>query len=381
MSRFEGLLARCCLLSLMMLAGIGDASAADPAASPPRETLRIVALFPMTGPGASLGAFLNEGAVLARENLEKQYQGRLKIDLDVVDSKGRPADAVTGLQAAVARQRPDAVITALSPVSRAVKPVVEQEKILTLVTTTVMKDIARGSDQMVRVYTNADDFAAPIAGYAKKHYRKVAVLYVQDEFGESLFAAFSGALGKGRTDIVASNTYGMLQKDTRSLVARTLDAQPEAVYVIGYGPAYINVIRELRTLSPATPLLADNTFSDPAVLAALGDVANGTVFNGVDAELARPTRAGSAAFREAYIARHGRAPYAVSVFAYDALTMIVNAAMTKKGIATPAKPAILRQSPFRGVVGTINIDKDGESSFDMQLMKRDAGQTVLLSRD
>jgi len=48
--------------------------------------LNIVALFPMTGPGASLGAFMNEGAQLAREDLEGQHPD-LRINVKVLDSR------------------------------------------------------------------------------------------------------------------------------------------------------------------------------------------------------------------------------------------------------------------------------------------------------
>lgn len=339
------------------------------------QTLRVLALFPMTGPGASLGAYLEQGALLAREEIETRNEGRLKVDLKIVDSKGKAAEAVSALQAALAGQKPHAIITSLSPVSRAIRPIVEKEGILTLITMTTMQDIARGTKHMVRVYANAGDFAAPLAAYTKKRLSRVHVLYMQDEFGQSMFEAYSAAL-KGSPVAITSGTYEMLQKDTRPLVLRALEEKPDAVYVIGYGPAYLATIRYLRELAPAMPLLADSTFSDPANRAALGDAAEGTVFSGTENELTRSKLPSAVAFKEMFSARYDRPAYGPAIFTYDAVRLVSDLAWKKGKVVAPAKKDVLKQSPVSGVLGKIHIDRDGESSFSTRLMKVEGGQIV-----
>lgn len=343
----------------------------------PPQTLRVLALFPMTGPGASLGAYLEQGAVLAKEEIEKRHGGRLVVDLQILDSKGKAAEAVSALQAALAQQRPHAIITSLSPVSRAIKPIVEKEGILTLITMTTMEDIARGTKQMVRVYANAGDFAKPLAVYSAKHLRKVHVLYMQDEFGQSMFEAYRDAMKDSRTTITAG-TYEMLQKDTRQVVSRAVEEAPDAVYIIGYGPAYLATYRYLRELAPQVQVIADSTFSDPANRAALGDLANGTVFSGTENELTRSSLPSAIAFKAAFEARYGRPAYGPAVFTYDALRLIGNVGWHKDKVAFPAKRDVLKRSPVKGVLGDIVIDKDGESSFAMKLMKVENGQNVAM---
>lgn len=341
------------------------------------QTLRVLALFPMTGPGASLGAYLEQGAILAKEDIEKQHGGKLVIDLRILDSKGRAAEAVGALQAELAQQRPHAIITSLSPVSRAIKPIVEKEGILTLVTMTTMADIARGTKQMVRVYANASDFATPLAAYSAKNLRHVHVLYMQDEFGQSMFEAYSAALKGSRTAITAG-TYDMLQKDTRTLVSRAIEEKPDAVYVIGYGPAYLATYRYLRELAPQIPVLADSTFSDPANQTALGDLANGTVFSGTENELSRSSLPSALAFKAAFQSRYNRAAYSPAVFTYDALMLVSNVGVRKGKVVAPGKRDVLKLSPVKGVLGDIIIDRDGESSFAMKLMKVENGQNVAM---
>lgn len=343
----------------------------------PAPVLRVLALFPMTGPGASLGAYLEQGAMLAKEEIEKQHGGQLEVDLQILDSKGKAAEAVGALQTALARQKPHAIITSLSPVSRAIKPVVEKEGILTLVTMTTMQDIARDTKHMVRVYANAGDFAAPVAAHAKKHFGKVHVLYMQDEFGQSMYEAYAAAL-KGSAVTVTSGTYEMMQKDTRPLVARAVEEKPDAVYVIGYGPAYIATFRYLRELAPGMPVLADSTFSDPANLAALGNAADGTVFSGTENELTQGTLPSANAFKAAFLARYNRPAYGPAIFTYDALTLIRDVSWKKGKVSAPAKKDVLKRSPVKGVLGPIRIDREGESSFSTQLMKVENGRIVAI---
>jgi ABC-type branched-subunit amino acid transport system substrate-binding protein len=168
----------------------------------------------------------------------------------------------------------------------------------------------------------------------------------------------------------------MLQKDTRSLVAAAIAARPDAVYLTGYGPAYMASLRQLRELAPHMPVLADSTFADPATLAALGSAAEGVVFTGTDNELGDAAPAQVAAFRKAFTARHGREPYSPAVFSHDAVRLLADVAWRDGKVAAPTKADVLARSPVAGVLGNIVIDAEGESSFASRLLKIDQGRIV-----
>jgi len=355
---------RACLAGLLLLlASCNLAVAAEP--------LRVIALLPLTGGGASLGAFMKEGILMAKDDLHERHAGSLLIDLEVLDTKGSPVDAVSRLQAAIARQRPDAVIAALSPVARAIRPVIEEQGILTVITSTVLKNLARGSNHMVRVFANADDWTRPIARYANDHFDNLAIIHLQDDFGISILEAIRRDLAPGKTQIASINSFAMLQRDTRSLVMRVLQDNPDAVYVIGYGPGYINVLRALREADPQRPVLADSTFSDPAVLSALGDAADGVVFNGQAFNLSHPEDPVVQDFRARYAGRYGRLPYGPAALTYDALHAVIKAAQDGSGgFRRPTKRNLVALSPLQGVIGEVQIDQDGESSYPFMLIRR-----------
>lgn len=345
-----------------------------------QHTLRIVGLFPMTGPGASIGTFLQNGLTLAKEKLEQEYQGKLKIELEVVDTKNQPKEAVSGLYSAITRRKPHAVISALSSVSSAVKPVVESEGVFTVATTTALSNLVQGTKYLVRIYPTAENFAEPISTYAGNQFSKVAVLYIHDDFGDSVYNAFHKALEGSQTKIVTADAYELLQKDTRSLVGSVLSQDPEAIYVIGYGPAYISVIKQVRELSPKTAVLSDLSFPNPAVLAALGDAAEGVVFDGTDAELTEPETEAATHFRKLYIERFQAEPFMVAGFAYDSLVLITHAAMSSGEFTVPDKALAIQLSPFNGIMGEIQLSEQGESDISLKLMKRVDKKNILLKK-
>jgi branched-chain amino acid transport system substrate-binding protein len=294
----------------------------------------------------------------------------------MLDTKGSPIEAVSRLQAAIARQKPDVVISALSPVAKAVRPIVEKEGILTLVTSTVLNDLARGTEQVVRLFANADDWTRPVAHYVQDHFKTLAVLHLQDDFGLSILNSMQRELAGSAVRIVSVNSFEMMQRDIRSLVLRALEGSPEAVYVIGYGPAYINIIKQVRQSDPALTVLADATFSDPAVLTALGAAAEGVIYDGMDFNLENPVFDRSVRFREYYLQTWGRLPYAPAGLTYDALQAVVQAAYRDGRFGQPNKAQVIELSPLQGVVGNVSIDADGESSFPYILVRQERGKAV-----
>jgi len=342
-------------------------------------TLKVTAIFPMTGPGASIGTYLNNGIQLAMEEIKTRYKGRLKMNVDIIDSKNQPKEATTALLASIARTRPDAVISALSSVSSAIKPVVEQQGILTIATTTALSGLPQGSSQIVRIYPTSDNFVRPVAEYMAARFQRMGVLYIHDDFGISNFKIFSEICRAEQKEIVGAESYELLQQDTRTVVAKVLSSSPEAVFVVGYGPSYIKIFKQLREQAPNLPIFADLSFPNPAVLHALGKDAEGVIFDGTDAELTEPETRLAAEFRKRYGERFGQEPFMVAGFAYDSLMIIAEASLRKDSFKAPDKSAIIAISPFHGIMGTIYLDQAGESNIPLKLMTLRNGAIVSLN--
>jgi branched-chain amino acid transport system substrate-binding protein len=342
-------------------------------------TLNIVGLLPLTGPAASGGEYIRNGIELGRQEVEQRYPDQLQVQVKLLDSKNQPREAISVLQAELVQQRPDVIISGLSSVSQAIIPTVEQEGILTIVTTTALSGITDRTRTLVRVYPTSENFVEPLANYMATKFDRVAILYINDVFGQEnqkIFAQRIKATGK---QITATETFELIQRDSRAIISKVLATSPQAVFVTGYGPAFIAVFRQIRESNPNLPLFSEIGFANPAVLEALGEGANGIIFDGTEMELSNPSSAAVAAFQAKYRSQFNVEPYQVVGFAYDTMLLLAKASMKSGTFKKPNKETILFLSPFQGIMGQINFDAEGDSQLPLMLMKRVDGQTVLLS--
>lgn len=344
-----------------------------------QATFRVACLIPLTGPGASLGEYLRNGIEMAKEEATAQYGSNLRLEVEYLDSQNQPQEGLNALRTALMQQRPDALICGLSSVSKAVAPVAEDEKLLTIVTTTALTGLPQGTQYVVRLYPTSEDFVAPVAGAMADAYDRIGVLYVNDDFGNSNQKLFRQMVESRGKQIVAAEPFELTQSDARSLLARVLSRNPDAVFVTGYGPAFTNVFKQLREQSASLPIYTEVGFANPAVLSALGPVAEGITFDVTPVELSEPTLASAADFRTKYQARFQAEPFMVAGFAHDSLMLLCQAAMKDGYFVAPTKEAVLACAPVHGVMGEITLDSEGESRIAMQLARRTQGRTVLLA--
>jgi branched-chain amino acid transport system substrate-binding protein len=312
---------------------------------------------------------------LAKKDIERA-PGSISISLNIVDTKNNPSEAVKALNQALALAKPDLVISALSSVSKAIVPIVDEHGIPTAVTTTAMTGLPNDTQTVFRVYPTSRNFVAPVAQFMAKNHKKIAVLYVEDDFGNSNYQVFSELAQADGMEIVDHQSYTLTQEDVRSTVSRVLSSSPEAVFVTGYGPAFTRVFLALRELSPTTPVYTEIGFANPAVLDALGDAANDIVFDGTEIELEGPQSEIARRFKDEYVSAYGKTPYQVAGFAYDVLQLTVKARTSNGGVFT--KQRIVSMTPYEGVMGELRLDKQGECDIALRLMRREAGKNVLV---
>ncbi len=353
--------------------------------SPKQPTLQLLAILPLTGPAASGGVYLRNGIKLGRQEVERRYGDQFKLQVEVQDSQNLPKVGISVLQAALVRKRPDAVISGLSSVSQAIVPIVEQEGILTIATTTALSDLPKNTKQVIRVYPTSENFVNSVAAYMVKRFDRMAVMYINDVFGQRNQTVFRQSVAQAGKTIAAAEPFELTQKDARVSISRVLSTSPQAVFITGYGSAFVAVLKQLRELAPTMPLFSEIGFANPAILEALGEAANGILFNGTAMELSdlkgtTPQRAEAIAqFRSAYQAQFGSVPYQVAGFAYDSVLLLAEASLKSGSFTKPTKPEVLSLSPFQGVMGEIRFDASGDSDIPLKLMRRDQNQTVLAS--
>lgn len=342
--------------------------------------LHVVVVAPLTGPGASLGELIRNGVEIGRTEVAQRYGTKLQLNVEFVDSKNQPKEGLSAYQAAKLQNKPDAVISAMSSVSKALQPIVESDKIFTVATTTALSGLPQGTNYVVRIYPTSDDFVALTADYMADRFSQIAVMYVNDDFGKSNETEFRRHLAAKSKQLAIEDSFELTQTDHRNSVQRLLASGPDALFVTGYGPAYIALMKQIRESAPTIPLFTEMSVANPAVLDALGTVADGVIFAGTDLELTEPTSTAAQAFKASYRDRFKVDTFMVAGFARDSLDLIVNASFKDGAFVGPSKASAIALSPFNGCVGAVRLDQEGESHIPLKLMRRNAGQTVLVEQ-
>lgn len=321
----------------------------------PARVVKVLALLPLTGPGAEIGEYVKKG-------FDSYFAEKTNsvIRLIVEDSKTNPKEALSILQQACLTSKPDLLIAALSGPALAVLPKAGDENLFVLVTSSTSDKVTAGATNVQRIYPNAEDWTGAIADFAHTNYSTVVLIHSADELGLSAAKVFRTRFESPTNQVIFSDSYPLSATDTRPLAAKAASFRSQAIYVAGLGPAYINMFKSLKESGYQGQLIADMSFSFPPYLKALGVITNEVIFMGTKALL---------------LTYEGRKSDQSGIFpllhvaecaAYDTLAVAENLA-TRNEPFTQA--AFGKMKSWQGVAGTYSFLTNGQCELPMFLIK------------
>ena len=319
-------------------AGLRDAAGRlfSRAGPPP---LVIACAAPLSGPSAYIGTSMCDGAdtLLKEVNAAGGVRGHLlrlrRYDdrndrgqaVQVAQEIGRSADVV----AVVGHGSSDA--------SNAAAPQYSLDQVPAITPTATNPRVTAAGDWYFRVIFDDDFQGAMLAYYAKLALglSKVAVVYVDSDYGRLLDSSFSRAAGATGIEVPADEMIGDEPDDAVvNRITASVSERPglEAVLLAMNPRQAERLVPALRGALPAGVILIGTDSLTSAVSAARGDNGrtgqDGHWSDGmyVPVPFALDTARGWAlAFAKAYEARTGREPAWQTIYAYDAAKTIVEA--------------------------------------------------------
>lgn len=335
--------------------------------------IRIIAVVPFSGKGASHGQYVREGIQMYAKDHPNS-----RLEVKIVDSESDPQKAVTAFEQQILLQAPKAAISVLSGVSDALAPVAESKGIMLIGVNTATNTFVENYKRTQRINDRPIEHTAPIARLVAKKFNKVGVIYSNDAFGLICKSTFESTYRETNSNQLMIEPYNPSDRDQNLVVQRLLSKKPEVVYVAGYGQAYISIFQTLRTFKYGGQIFADIDFSNPEVLSALGDAAEGVVFAAMDFNVSPPSAWKSATFLASYESEFKREPWLGSAFAYDALSILDS--------LTIARLPLERQSVFAlkdwpGIAAKLSFPSPGECSYVFQFVKRVSGKNIRVDLD
>src|SRR5271166_1604457 len=258
------------------LAAIGAAAAHAQAAA--GEPVTIGVSGPLTGQNAQYGAQWEKGFDLALEevNAAGGVKGR-PLQYVFEDSQADPRQTVAIAQKFVSD--PKIVVEVgdfSSTASMAASSIYQRAGLVQFGFTNSHPNFTKGGDFIWSNSVSQADEQPRLAKYAADlGFKKVAVLYVNTDWGRASQKLFTDAAKADGVDVVAAEGYQPDEKDFRSTLVRVRDSQPDAIVLISYYADGALITRQIRTVGLNTPIVASGSIYSPKFIELAGDAANG----------------------------------------------------------------------------------------------------------
>src|ERR1044071_3844286 len=188
------------------------------------KTIKIGALFPMSGPGSYFGAQDKQGVELALEQLNKAGVNGYKFVVQYEDSSCSPLPATQAAKRLIEQFKPDVIIgEECSDATLAVMPVVEQAKVPLLnAGSSSIKITDPGNPWTFRIMPNEVMQGVDIAtnAYKKLNARTAVLLYENTNAGIGNAKVFSETFTKLGGKVLADIGFGRDVNDFTSIATR-----------------------------------------------------------------------------------------------------------------------------------------------------------------
>lgn len=307
-----------------LLAGAAMLATARPAAA--AEPVTIGVSGPLTGQYAQYGADWRRGfdLAIAEVNQSGGIGGR-PLAYRFEDSQSDPRQSVAIAQKFVADP---AIVAELgdfsSAASMAASPIYQRGRLVQFGFTNSHPDFTKGGDYMWSNAPNQADDMPVLAGYAVKlGLKRLAVAFINSDWGRTSKDLFVAAAAKADATIAAAESYLPNEQDFRSLLVRLRDAKPDGLVLISYYPDGALLVRQARDIGLDVPVVAAGSVYSPKFLELAGPAANGVYTNtNFFPGDARPV---VQRFVSAYRAAYGGTPGFYAARGYDAMMVLATA--------------------------------------------------------
>ena len=200
-------------------------------------------------------------------------------------------------------------------------PLSQQQKVNTVLLAVSLPAITRQSEYAYRFNVGSEDEAKVMANYITNQAKlsRIAVYYINDEFGLGALEVFKRDFGTAGGQIVWEESYVGAATDYRNALSKMTKSKAQGIYVIGFTRASALAIKKLREMANTMPVFANMALTVPTFTQLIGDAIEGATFttNYFDANTSDERVKN---FVQTYSQRYNEPPTFFGAFAYQFVT-------------------------------------------------------------
>jgi branched-chain amino acid transport system substrate-binding protein len=313
--------------------------------------------MPLTGDASTIG--LNMEKVMRLAVDEVNAAGGIngaKLRLIAEDGKCDGKEASTAANKLVNIDKVTAIVGgACSSETLAAAPIMEAGRVPAVSAVSSSPAITAAGDYIFRDYPSDSFQGAFAAKFAKEELgaEKVAVLYVQSDWGVGIREVFKREFVAGGGQIVSDEGYDQNARDLRTQLTKIKAKSPDVLYFIGYTEASIVGLKQAKELGITAKILGADAWDDPKIWSEAGSAGDGVMYVFIFADV-------SDEFKAKVKAATGSEEVSVGVpQAYDAVKIFAQV-MKQVGTDRTAIKDALYDVDFNGVSGRIQFDENGD---------------------
>jgi branched-chain amino acid transport system substrate-binding protein len=342
--------------ALLSITACGGGAGGGPEASDDLpDTVKVVAINPMTGPAAFAGLAANKGYELAiKEINESDYLEGSTIEIEFKDSKGEPQTAAQEMTKATTAGDISAVFgPVLSSDAVATSPLAEKAKMPIIYTQAGSDGVVIGdytyrmTPLMRSYYVNLKKFIADTGA------KSIGIIYTEatptlQDIGKSALPAMAEELG---IEVTTSIGTPATTQDFAAPISQVLDTNPDLVSILLVGAANPTAMTQLRQAGYDGPVIG-NAGASAGNLEPAGEAGYGMVW-AADFHH-QSTNPSSQKFVKLYQDEFGEPPLNYAAEAYDAAWFLAKAlkeAQSADRESVKDALATVASEPFDGALG------------------------------
>ncbi len=347
------------------------------------DTIKIGAIFAVTGPASFLGAPESKTATMLVDQINATggINGK-KIELIVKDSAGSPEKAISFAKQLIDEDKVLAIIgPSTSGETMAIKNICEEgkttllscaaaETIVNPVSRYVFKTAQKDSDAVLLIYEVMK----------KKNITKIGIISSNDGYGNAGKDQLTKLAAKSGITILISEVYDKKATDLTGVLTKLKAQNVQAVVNWSIVPAQSIVAKNMRQINLSVPLFQSSGFGNIKYVKEAGEAASGIIFpcgrlliaESLNAD--HPQKEVLMKYKKDYEKKFGEDASTFGGHAYDCIMILAEVLKKSGGDREKTRDAIEGLKSFPGIAGMFSF-----SATDHNGLQKDAFEVLTVS--
>ncbi len=315
------------------------------------DTVTIGVSLPLTGSLAFAGEGYRMGLVAAQKKVESEggINGK-KIEFVIEDNVYDPKLSISTFEKLRSAKSDIYIITGSVPTS-AVSPIAEKAGVPVLVSMSFSDTQSKFQNQASFYPTATEDITATVKTMVANKVSKVAVVYLNSDYGQAMMKAFREQAASKGINIVYEDTFLGSDTNFQTQLSKTIASKPQAIFVVAINS--LPVVKQLKTFKSGIAIYTNNPATSGSLIYKDKDA-----FEGVYATAFKTTIPGTPEFARIRAEVGTSSPndsFGYAAAGYDNL-MAIAAVLKKNPNANEFVKTFSSYGSFTGINGTFELN-------------------------